>query len=331
MPKKRAPSPKPKATTPLLIGGIALLVVALFIGAVIYFNQTPAPASPSAFAFGAVTYCRIVPPFAARLGFNEASILDAQSGRKGLVLYNPTANGSPPADEEVYQAPTWDDAGYLGPLTTDKAGNIYVAPVPHISLYDNPPEQQNTVYKVDAQTGVMAAFVSLLATEKPSRANPYGILGLTYDCDTNSLYVSSVAGSTLTAEHGAIYRIDLVSGQVASTLKDKDAFGIGVFNGVSGKRLYFGSARTPNVKSVALSAKGDFAGVPRTEFSIAGWGPQGDDRARRIVFDVNAQMTVRGTLFEYNLIASSERVQTEYLLKYDTRTDTWQPLEDYGR
>jgi hypothetical protein len=296
---------------------------------VLYAVGRPAPSGPG-LTIGPVMGCRVVPAFAKALGYTESSVLDTQGQLKGLILYDPPATpGGQPT--HTYRHQSWDMAGYLGPLTVDKSGNVYVAPAPRVSLYENPPEKQNTVYRVDATTGDMAEFIVLPFGAAPSSENPYGVLGLTYDCDTHSLYVSSVAGSTLANERGRIYRVDLHTGKIASQLDGTDAFGLGVFNGSSGKRLYFGAARASEVRSVALADDGRFAGTPRLDVSILGWGPEGDDKARRIIFDTRNVMLVRGMEFEFNLIATSERRQTDYKLAYDPAADAWKSMESYGR
>jgi hypothetical protein len=196
--------------------------------------------------------------------------------------------------------------------STTAEGNIYVAPAPRVNLYDNPPEQQNTIYKVDTDTGELAEYIRLPFAAPMPPENPFGIIGLAYDCDTNSLYAASVYGSGKDAEVGIIYQVDLDTGKVASQLKNIDAFGLGVFNRIAGKRLYFGLTRKSEVWSVALGDDGMIRGKPRFEFSMAGWGADGDDKARRIVFRKADEMFVRGSAFNYNLIAGTERIQTDY-------------------
>jgi hypothetical protein len=307
-----------------LWGAGLILFIGIGGGVIIYAGQKPRPAPVDAFPFGAVASCRTVPAFARSLGFDDTSVMDTQSSTKGLVIFQPGATANDPPSRQ-FQDITWDDAGYLGPLTTDKLGNIYVAPAPHISMLDNPPSQANTIFKVDASTGKLAPLVDLPRALPPTQQNSFGLMGLAYDCDTHSLYATSVAGSKPMEELGRIFRIDLGSGQITSTLEKTDAFGLAVFNGVSGKRLYFGSARASEVRSVALSTKGDFAGVPRVEFSMAGWGVNGDDKARRIIFNVDNSMLIRGMPFDFNLIASSGRPQTDYQMRYDPNADTWRP------
>ncbi len=320
----------PAATRRWWVWGLALIALAAVIAVAAYAVRKPTPSRPGEFAIGSVTSCRPIPAFAKARGYSESSVLDTLGNRKGLVLYDPPATpGGQPA--HVYQHPTWGTAGYLGPTTSDKSGNIYVAPAPRVSVHDNPPEKQNTVYKVDAASGEMAEFIALPAAAAPSSENPYGVLGLTYDCDTHSLYASSVAGSTRAKPVGRIYQVNLGTGRIASQLDKIDAFGLGVFNGVTGKRLYFGAARASEVRSVTLASNGAFAGQPRFEVSIAGWGAEGDDKVRRIIFDRRNVMVVRGMEFEFNLIATSERRQTDYRLGYEPGADRWNPLEAYAR
>jgi hypothetical protein len=256
------------------------------------------------------------------MGYDSSAIMSTNERDKGLVIYDrPLQPGQAPTN--VYKHPSWGQAGYLGTPVNDELGNIFVSPAPRVNLYDNPPEQQNTVFRVDTDTGVMAELVKLPSPAPISPENPFGIIGLAYDCDTKSIYAASIAGSTREDETGVIYQIDSATGEILSELTGIDAFGLGVFNRTRGKRLYFGLARKSEVWSVALDGDGRIKGRPRFEFSMAGWGSSGDEKARRILFRRAEEMILRGSIFNYNLVAGSERPQTDYLLRYDTAQDLW--------
>lgn len=310
--------------------GVASAAVLGAIGfAVTSINSSEQKLSPG-LGLGGVTYCQAVPKFALDMGYDTSAIMSTNEILKGLFIYDrPTQVGQTPTN--VYQHPSWDDAGYLGTPVNDESGNIYVAPAPRVNLYDNPPEQQNTIFKVDANTGVMAEFVKLPSPAPMPPENPFGIIGLAYDCDTQSLYAASIAGSTRAEEIGVIYQIDPQSGEIIAQLENVDAFGLAVFNRIAGKRLYFGLARKSEVWSVALGADGKFRGEPRFEFSMAGWGTEGDEKARRIIFRKADEMILRGSQFNYNLIAGSERIQTDYLLRYDPVQDIWVRTDEAGQ
>jgi hypothetical protein len=131
----------------------------------------------------------------------------------------------------------------------------------------NPIDQQSKVFKIDAATGVMSEFLRLPGAAPATQANPYGTLGLALDCETRSLYVSSVSGSDREREIGRIYRVDLSGPQpkITSQVEGVDALGLGVFKGIKARRLYFGGVRAAVVRSIVLDDKGDFYGDVRDE------------------------------------------------------------------
>lgn len=321
-------------------GGLAVVILLALGVAYSQGNrqQAAVPVTPTSVPFvgpiGAANACRQNPRFAATQGLPESlSISTNERMIKGLVVYDSSlmpdsvALGSP----GVYQHPTWDDAGYLGPVATDGDGNIYTAASPRTSLIDNPPEKSNIVYKIDSRSGEMRPLVDLPAAAPPPDGNPFGIMGLTYDCNTESLYVASVMGSTYGAEAGRIYQVDAKSGEVLDTLEGIDALGIAVFNGTGGKRLYYGAARRPELRSIALDSKGHFMAVdkappegPRTDVVLSEIGNGYDLRARRIAFSAAGnEMAVRAVEFYYTLVAASEVRSINFTFAYDEAADTW--------
>ncbi len=325
---------------------LALLPVVLIAGVVVWLlsrSATPTPATvtsetsavaagptPTVEKFigqiGGVTGCRKQAAFSQQLGFSRGTLLStAERTIKGLVIAEPSKDNTPP---RTYQHPSWTMGGYLGPSAIDRDGNIFVAPAPRVNLIDNPPERANVIYKVDTNTGVMTDFLDLPFVQVPSLQNPYGILGMAYDCDTHSMYVSSVAGSSREKEVGRIFHIDLNTGTVEGQMNNVDAIGVGVFNSPKGKRLYFGLARTQEVRSVELDVRGKFIGAPREEFSLADLGPDGNDKARKIGFDRANDMTVNGTKFTFNLAPPPAQIlPSAYRFRYDAATDQWTFVE----
>jgi hypothetical protein len=276
---------------------------------------------------GPADRCRRHPRFARQLGFNERAILTTSAPSvRGLAMIQPAEGNSP---EQIYQDPTWDDAGYLGHMTFDPVGTVYVFPAPRVSLIENPPEQQNTLYRVDTDSAALTPFLMLTAASPPSAANPFGLMGTTYDCDTNSLYAATVAGSTAGAELGKIVRIDLTTAAIVAELQGIDPFGLTICNeplseadtvgadtvgaDTVGKRLYFGAARVAEVYSIVLNSAGDFVGQPTLEFAL----PDPSLKPWRLVWDTNGDLIVRAMPFDYNLIATSERVEVPFRFRRD--------------
>jgi hypothetical protein len=198
---RRAPG-RPARRPWLLIAGItgALLVAALAVTAVMMRGSASAAGEAASRGFSAVTDCRGYPQFTPGYGFKGGVIISTSlPERMGLILLDPAQEG------KGFQHPSWVKAGNLGPFTADKDGNIYVGPVPRVSLADNPPEGANTIWRVDTTSAEMQPFLKLPAAADPNERNPYGILGLAYDCDTGSIYASSVAGSGPASEVGPVW------------------------------------------------------------------------------------------------------------------------------
>lgn len=297
----------------VVVGGLATAVILIIL-----WQQNKAPALPPDYRPGVVTDCLAGPAFLPELELDSPFIDTSQRVAMGLIIGEPYENG------RYYQHETWDDAGNLGPFTYDNKGNIYLSPVPLASLETNPTAEQNQVYVVDSQTAEMTQFLELPWPLPPSGANPFGVVGLTYDCDTNSLYVASVAGSTAQEEVGTIYQIDITTGEIVSQLNNSDAIGVGVYNGSSDKRLYYGVARSPEVYSISLDATtGNFYGEPRFEFSLAAQPGGSFDNAHRIQFTQDGRMLIKGREFSYSLQVASEPQRNLYAFQHDPNEDSW--------
>lgn len=294
------------------------LCFAASIGLTIYILYPKSADRKPIKTIGGVTNCQQVPPFVRALGFgNKAAFSTSDSRIQGLILIE---------GERKYQHETWKLAGSLAPITRDGRGNTFVAPAPWIDLLENKPEEQNKVYRVDGQTQEMKEFSSLPTAIAPTSQNPFGVLGLTFDCETNSLYASSVSGSTRKETAGRIFQIN-ADGKIVSQLDKTDAIGLAVFNSANDKRLFFGQARTSEIWSIPLDEKGNFSGEARKEISLENLGTRGDDKARRINFS-NTEMIVFGIEFGFNLIAPTEKQETVYRFQYDSAKDSWTYIQE---
>lgn len=319
----------PKAGTFwVMLGGIVVLVAGL-LGLIIFWQpsqptKTATPkitvGNPNA-RIGDVT-CVEKPPFTDKLQFSKSALFStSQRGFKGLVLIEPGDN------PRLYQHPSWSSGGNLGPIESGKSGEIFVGPVPVINILDNPPDQQNKIYRVDGASGIMTQFITLPPAAPPNENNPFGVLGLGYDCEKANLYVSSVAGSNRSSEVGRIYRVDTAKKMVAAQMEKVDALGLIILNTATGKRLYYGLARLPELWSIGLDSEGNFQGTPRKELSLAGLGQRGSDKIRDLKFNSEKQLEIYGIEFSFNLIAPTEKIETLYRFSYNRENDTWTYLD----
>lgn len=275
------------------------------------------------FPRGPANRCFGGPRFQKQLGFQSGqSVIGTSPGRHiGLFLADATGTG------RIYQDPTWDDGGNLGAYVYDGQGNLYLVPAPFMNLHIDRLEDQTKLYRVDSDSAQMSLLLDLPAARPAHTSNPYGLMGLFYDCDTHSLYVTSVAGSTAREEAGRIFQVDLKTNQVVATYEGIDALSVGVFNGAEGKRLYFGSGRNTGVYSLALDEKGHFIGTPRLEFYLAALPGSHNDKASRITFNQAQQMVVKGMDFRFTLGVEHPTIYRDYLMQYNGQSDTWELVQ----
>ena len=271
--------------------------------------------------FGLTGNCRKVPSFIRSLKM-QAPSLDSrqQDGSMGLQIRDYAKK------DQTWQHSSWAKSGYIGSFDRDTKGNIYVSPLPYVSLLKNPPEKQNHIYIIDAKTADMSLFMKLPFANAPNSRNPFGVMGLYFDCDTQSLYASSLAGSKPLKEHGVIYQIDLNSKKIVSKLEHTDSIGLGVFNTKKGKRLYFGSARNSHLFSIALDDKGHFIGEKRYELSLSQIKGGDSTVVKKVSFsNKNNQlsMTLKETEFGFRLLAENNPFKKKYNFDWNKKSGKW--------
>lgn len=269
--------------------------------------------------------CQRQPQFFGTTGLNikRSALSTSEKRTKGLVLVQFPENNTDTAGRKIWQHPTWSSFGFMGSITTDENGNVYTIPVPVINVLDNPPEKQNTIYKVESTNGEMKPFAELPVTQTPENTNPFGLLGIYYDCSGKQLYACTVFGSTKEKENGIIFAVDAETGKITDKLTGKDAVALCVCGITGEKRLYFGSARSSDIYSIKLTKAGKFSGDIKKEISLDMLGPRGDDKARRIRFDKNGDMMVYAVEFNYNLTAPTEKQETLYRFRYYDEEKKW--------
>jgi hypothetical protein len=261
--------------------------------------------------------CKRAPVFAAARGFSKnVAIITSMPDKKGLLLADPANMG------KTYQDSSWASQGYMGQFTTDDAGNIFVLPGPHVNLIDNPIASNNYVFKIDSRTGKLFVFAQLPNLANDQSPNAFGVLGITYNCKHKCLYISSVNNSTRKNEVGKIYQLNAVTGEIMDSLISFDAYGLLTIEIDDQEVLLSGCARNSNVYEIKLNKKGGFNSDPKEIISIAGFGPRGDDRVKKIEFDMSTfRLIIKGHEFNYNLSAPLENQQTQYT--FSRNGDNW--------
>lgn len=306
-------------------GGIALLL----LGTLLYFTigqRTSTRTATTAYTEGITSDCYRRPNFMADLPIQGApGMSTVYPGWMGFVMFQPGDT------QGVFQHPSWDDAGFLGGSVQDTKGNMYFYASPFGSTENNRPIEQNKVHILDTNTAILSEWIDLPPLAQPNETvNPYGLTGIFHDCDTESLYVASVMGSTAQEENGRIFQIDLSTGEVLDTYDNIDALGVGTYNGANGKRLYFGLARNASVLSIGLDENGNFIEEDtRLEFALTQLEGGRNERGQRIHFprigvEQYGNMIIKGIEFNFTLRAAGVAELTNYEFVYQPETDSWE-------
>lgn len=265
--------------------------------------------------------CRGAPAFVTRLGFATPSLSTSERDILGLAVIDMPA-GSP--RRNAWRHASWKQSGALSAFAIDQIGNVYAVPAPRINLLDNPPEKQNRLYKVDAQTAEMSEVLQFPVPAPVNARNPFAGLGLSFDCNSNSLYLSSIAGSGQRQELGIIYRISLTGeAKITSSHQGIDALSV-LSVDLDGQRrgLLLGSARVASVFGLRLDEQGDFISDAKPELLVnfQNFGPAGNERARKLDLTLESGtpiLQLRGTHFAYNLAQPSAQARaTHYRFRW---------------
>lgn len=276
--------------------------------------------------------CTKFPSFVGKIGYDIAAsaFSTTEKNKVGLMLIELARDKKTKAvnanqeRQKVYQDATWKQFGYLSSITFDNKGNIYVLPTPFISLLQNKPWQMNRIMKVDSETGKMSVWMDLKADSTQAINNPYGLLSLTFDCTDMSIWTSSVYGSSRRKEIGAVYHIDVATKKIIDTLTNADALSLAISTDEkNARRLYYGSARDGKIFSYLIDNKGALIRNSfRLETSLENLGLRGDDKPRKIRF-VNGAMVVTGKSFNYNLEATSDKIESTYRFVWSKVSNRW--------
>lgn len=269
--------------------------------------------------------CKGTPAFINRANFPSPALSTSERDHLGmsLVAHHPTTGQR----THVWQHPSWRSAGNLSAFVVDKRGDVYVLPSPRVNLSENPPDQQNRLYRIDRESAEMTLALEFPVAAPVDQRNPYAGLGLSYDCGNDSIYLSSVAGSTYNEERGRIFRIALQpTPKISSQIDGIDALSLLSIDSSLGPALLLGSARNGEVRALQLDAQGDFRPdlTAHVLLDLRGLGPDGNDRARRIELSNEAVLSVRGMRFAYNLAQPSAQASpTTYRFRFDLTTQRY--------
>jgi hypothetical protein len=223
------------------------------------------------------------------------------------------------------QEPSWSIGGTLGSFAFDKNKNIYLLPTPIIYIGLNPKQERQSIFKVDSQTGVMTKWLDIPIPEsiKPIEDkayidNVYGNIGITSDCKTNKLYVSSIAGSDKATMRGKVYEVDIDARSTTPIMNDIDCYGLlKVEDSSRNQFLLFGNTRETSIGLYDFGSKK----TKNQEVVISNANVLASDHRVKKIRLKNDIFEIGLYPFDYTLATSSDNLNTK--INYQFKDSKW--------
>ncbi len=220
--------------------------------------------------------------------------------------------------DKILHPKQWEQFGPMGTYAVDREGNIYLAPIPFISIRSSTFNLQSKLYTIDAHTGRLSIWKEFEDVH-PSQNNPYGVVSLAYDCEDEMLWVSAIDESDFSAQKGVIYQIDPKTKRVIWKLEGFDALTLALIHSNKGKFLLFGSARDNGLYAISIK-KHKIFGEPFKLLEL----PSANEHIRKIKIKKRNILELQSIPFGYSLVAqSSKKDRIHYVAVWRKNTKRW--------
>ena len=296
---------------------ISLLVV--IVAGIYVWNldkeELPQQSKPSInlASFQKTKSCVKPPRFLKRYGVRTAVMIDlSQRNAKGVsLLFGKNFR-------KYLHSKEWERYDYFGTYTLDRDGNLYLVPMPFVSIEKHTFEYQKNLYKIDTNSGKLDVFMSfddVNATE----ANPYGLSAIAYDCKYDRFYISAIDESTYNETKGVIYVVDRKSKKILQKLEGFDALSLSILEDDKKHRyLLAGSAKDDALYSYDIISDGlNTKKVKLLEV------PTATQHIRKIRIKSKDMIELETIEFSYSLVASSDehgKYREHYKALYNPKT-----------
>ena len=258
--------------------------------------------------------CARHPNFLAKLRVPQPIAIDLSQQRyKGLAfLYGQGLS-------QAVHLKTWEVFDYFSTYALDPKGNLYLTPMPFVSVKAKTFEFQKNIYFLDTNSGNLLIWMSLdevVATPN----NPFGVIALVYDCDDNTLWVSAIDESSYIKSRGVIYHIDIASKKILQKIEGVDALSLALLKSSNGKFLLIGDARNNELLAMKIK-EGRALTTPIKLLTL----PDTLEHIRKIKVRGKNLLELQTIPFSYTLIAqtSGEDERTYYRAEWKERLLLW--------
>jgi hypothetical protein len=288
---------------------LSVVIVGLVFASLIYLKtQKQQAIQNTKFFDGEFTKkqgCGRPPYFLQHLKIQQPVVIDLSQKRfKGIAFHHGKRL------EKTLHPKQWESFDGFGTYSLDEKGNLYLAPMPYISIGANTFEQQKNIYQLDSLTGKLSVFMRL-DDVVPGPNNPYGIYTLVYDCEDQSLWVAAIDETDYHTQRGVIYHIDPKTKTILQQVEGFDAQTLNILQTTKAKYLLAGSAKDSGLYAYLIS-NGSLSLNPVKLLEL----PSANDHIRKIKIKANNHLQLQVVPFSYTLIAQSTK---KYRNAYDAQ------------
>lgn len=258
--------------------------------------------------------CSIQPPFLSRLKIPQPIAIDLSQDRyRGLAfLFGQRLS-------RAIHLKAWERFDYFSGYVLDQKGNMYLTPMPYISVKPKTFDLQKNIYKLEGNSGKLSIWMSLDEV-KAGSTNPFGIIAIAYDCDDDTLWVAAIDETDYTTQRGIIYHIDIKQKKILQRVKRIDALSLKLLHTQRGKYLLLGSARENTLCAFSVK-EGKLSAVSHKIFSL----PDANEHVRKIMVRGHNHLEIQTIPFAYTLLAQTAQqgVRSTYDAFWDVNTAQW--------
>ena len=259
-------------------------------------------------SFTAQHSCARQPNFLKKLRINSPVAIDlSQQKYKGLAfLYGQNMS-------ESVHLKTWEKFDHFSTYALDPQGNMYLTPMPYISIKKKTFEFQKNIYRLDSNSGKLEVWMTLEDVHAGAN-NPYGLIALEYDCDDSSLWISAIDETNYEESKGVIYHIDIASKKILQRVDGVDALSLRLIKSDKGKFLLVGMAKE-GVLSAYPMVNQKILLEPLKLWELT----ESNERIRKITFYAKNSLKLQTIPFSYSLVALTQEgsIRKNRILTWD--------------
>ncbi|MCH9739580.1 MAG: hypothetical protein K0U38_01880 [Epsilonproteobacteria bacterium] len=260
--------------------------------------------------------CAIQPQFLAKLKVPQPIAVDLSQDRYRGVAFLFGRNLS-----QAVHPKSWERFDHFSSYILDPEGNMYLTPMPYISVKPTTFNLQKNIYRLDSHSGRLAIWMGIDEVKADSN-NPFGIISIDYDCDDHTLWVSAIDETDYTTQRGVIYHIDVKSKEILQRVEGIDALSLKLLHTEQGKYLLAGSARENILYAYEIN-NAKLSTTPKKVLEL----PDANEHIRKILVRGKNHLELQTIPFSYTLIAQTVEqggIRTNYDAKWDELLSLWE-------